>query len=764
MRSTRDRRPFEARLQALRALGPEPGLDPILDGGVASGRGWWVTPAGGRSLDQDRPGSLAEAIAVGVGLATALGRVHAAGLVHGRVALDTVQLVATGARLELNPVPPVAPMAPGDGSARPHVPPEVLEGQPWTPPGDLWALGSVLYQLIEGDPPFAREAARGALEVLMAVTLGGSVTFHRPDVDEGLRRALLRALDADPAHRPTASAFGAVLVTTTGAPLASRLDTVTPGGVEAPDLDDPATGSEVGRPLGSGYLLTEPLGRGAMGRVWRGVRRSDGTAMAVKVLRPELADDPEQVARFLAERNALRAVVDDRVVRVHDLVVEGSVLAIVMDLVDGGDLRTAMGSEGPISPGRAATLLAGVAGGLAAVHRAGIVHRDVKPENVLMTAGEPPVRLTDFGVARIVDGATLTRPTQLIGTPDYVAPELVAGRQPSPAADIYALGIMTYEVLVGRRPFVGPTQAAVLRAHLDEPPMPPPDIAPALWQVLAACLAKDPERRPSAEEVAERLNRLAPTLAGAPPMARLPAPPEPVFAPAAAPASSGFDPQAAPAVPAPAPLALAGPGDDGDGRLETRAGRRPQSAPPEQEAAGGRRWPWVVALAVLLLVVVAAGFVTSRRDDDPTAGSADDPAAREGQVEIGYVALPIEVAASGEGGRVAVTYAAPVGSDADTQLVLQIVADADQPQEASQVEFDAVGGASSGSGGAVLTLDDDEDGLNDIVTFDPAAFDLDVEVAPEACVWVFLPYRDTAPEPADIGLDAFASDCARIAG
>src|SRR5262249_1325619 len=149
--------------------------------------------------------------------------------------------------------------------------------------------------------------------------------------------------------------------------------------------------------------LDEPIGRGATGHVWAGRRREDGSPVAVKLLRAELATDPGVVNRFLRERLVLTGLRHKHLVRVHDLVAEGDVLGIVMDLVDGEDLRHFL-ARGPLPEATAATLLAQVAAALAAVHAAGLVHRDIKPENVLVAAG-PTALLSDFGIARAVAGS-----------------------------------------------------------------------------------------------------------------------------------------------------------------------------------------------------------------------------------------------------------------------------------------------------------------------------------------------------------------------
>jgi Protein kinase domain/Bacterial Ig-like domain (group 2) len=272
--------------------------------------------------------------------------------------------------------------------------------------------------------------------------------------------------------------------------------------------------------LGSAYLLDELVGQGAMGQVYRARRRDDEeTTLAVKVLRPELTADAEVVARFLQERAILTGLDHPNLVRVRDLVAEGETLAIVMDLVSGPDLRQHLRQAGgTLAPSDAVEVLAQVLDGLAAVHAAGVVHRDLKPENVLVDRsdpGAPRMRLSDFGVARIACGPTLTKITGPIGTPEYMAPEVAEADDATPAADLYAAGILLYELLAGRTPFAGGYPAAVLRRHLDEEPAPITGVPEDLWRVVAELLAKDPSARPpNAAAVAARLRSLAPTLSG----------------------------------------------------------------------------------------------------------------------------------------------------------------------------------------------------------------------------------------------------------
>ncbi|MGC5010096.1 protein kinase domain-containing protein [Streptosporangium sp. DT93] len=292
-------------------------------------------------------------------------------------------------------------------------------------------------------------------------------------------------------------------------------------------------------PLGSRYLLDNIIGYGAAGHVWRGRRRKDGQPLAIKVLRREFTSDQDAVGRFLRERTALLSVSHSNLVPIHDLVVEGETLAIVMELVDGDNLRVTQ-ARMAFEPGQAATLLSQIADALAVVHRAGIVHRDVKPENVLVTwrGGHPWARLTDFGVARMPDGQAITKQSQFVGTIEYLAPEIATGRPAGSSADVYALGVTAYELLAGRRPFAADNALALIRAHLEDEPERPPTAGDAMWDLVRACLAKRPGDRPPAHALAEGFaavtGRAAPLPAGAPPP--LPAPMSVSPMPAAPPA------------------------------------------------------------------------------------------------------------------------------------------------------------------------------------------------------------------------------------
>ncbi|WP_395360867.1 serine/threonine-protein kinase [Streptomyces sp. YH02] len=276
------------------------------------------------------------------------------------------------------------------------------------------------------------------------------------------------------------------------------------------------------RPIGSKYLLEEPLGRGATGTVWRARQRETagaeaavpgqpGETVAIKVLKEELANDADIVMRFLRERSVLLRLTHPNIVRTRDLVVEGDVLALVMDLVEGPDLHRYIRDSGPLTPVAAALLTAQIADALAASHADGVVHRDLKPANVLLAeqGGQMHPMLTDFGIARLADSPGLTRTHEFVGTPAYVAPESAEGRPQTSAVDIYGAGILLYELVTGRPPFAGGTALEVLHRHLSEEPRRPSTVPGPLWTVIERCLSKDPDRRPSAVNLARGLRAVA---------------------------------------------------------------------------------------------------------------------------------------------------------------------------------------------------------------------------------------------------------------
>jgi hypothetical protein len=214
-------------------------------------------------------------------------------------------------------------------------------------------------------------------------------------------------------------------------------------------------------------------------------------------------------------------------VPIRDLVADSDTLAIVTELVRGPSLRKHLSATGTLTPADAVSLTVQVLRGLAAVHDQGVIHCDVKPENVLLdTRGvEPVARLTDIGIARLAHGPSLTRLTGLIGRPEYLPPELAAGTHATPQADVYSAGIMLYELLCGVTPFGGGHAMAVLKGHTERRPGRIPGVPDELWEALLSMLAKQPSDRPPARQAADGLTRLIPRLSGIAALPALQAPP-----------------------------------------------------------------------------------------------------------------------------------------------------------------------------------------------------------------------------------------------
>ncbi|MEO3926054.1 protein kinase [Micromonosporaceae bacterium B7E4] len=267
------------------------------------------------------------------------------------------------------------------------------------------------------------------------------------------------------------------------------------------------------------YRLTREVATGATGVVWRAVDLRDGEPVAVKMLRPLAASRPDLVAAFVAETEIVVGLDHPCLVRPRDVLGHGRDRVLVMELVEGEDLRRRLRRTGPVPPAIAAEVAAQLAGALAYLHGRDIVHGDVKPGNLVVPADGGLVRLVDFGAARRVGGGPAWPNTQ--ATPEYVAPEVVDGAAPSPASDVYALGIVLFELVSGRSPFRGGPPAEILDRHRHCRPVPPPGLPPVVWQFVEDCLAADPADRPDAARAAARLRGMEPALDG---LAALPRP------------------------------------------------------------------------------------------------------------------------------------------------------------------------------------------------------------------------------------------------
>jgi eukaryotic-like serine/threonine-protein kinase len=269
-----------------------------------------------------------------------------------------------------------------------------------------------------------------------------------------------------------------------------------------------------GRRLAGRYLLEAEIASGGMGAVWRARDEVLGRPVAVKILHERLARDPDVVDRFRREAVAAARLSHPAVVRVFDTGIDDGVCYIVMELSEGRTLELVLAEDGPLSPERAARIVQGVLLGLAHAHREGVVHRDVKPANILLGRGF--VKVTDFGIAKAAFAADdLTTTGNLLGTARYLAPEQVKGAEVDHRADLYAAGLVLYESVTGRAPFEGDTHIASAMLRLTKDPVPPGAVRSGIPRELDAvvmrALAREPEDRfQSAQEMGSALDRVAP--------------------------------------------------------------------------------------------------------------------------------------------------------------------------------------------------------------------------------------------------------------
>ncbi|WP_460775372.1 protein kinase domain-containing protein [Microbacterium sp. GXF7504] len=264
-----------------------------------------------------------------------------------------------------------------------------------------------------------------------------------------------------------------------------------------------------GATFGGRYELDSRIAIGGMGEVWEATDHVIGRTVAIKILKDEYMGDPGFLERFRAEARHAALVNHEGIASVFDYGEENGSAFLVMELVPGEALSTVLEREGSLSTDKTLDIVAQTASALQAAHAAGLVHRDIKPGNLLITP-DGRVKITDFGIARIADQVPLTATGQVMGTVQYLSPEQASGHAASPSTDIYSLGIVAYECLAGKRPFTGESQVAIAMAQINEQPPPlPATVAEPVRNFVMAMIAKKPEDRPaSAATVARAANAL----------------------------------------------------------------------------------------------------------------------------------------------------------------------------------------------------------------------------------------------------------------
>ncbi|MEO8511082.1 MAG: Stk1 family PASTA domain-containing Ser/Thr kinase [Chloroflexota bacterium] len=363
----------------------------------------------------------------------------------------------------------------------------------------------------------------------------------------------------------------------------------------------------LGTLIGGRYRIIAPVGEGGMATIWRAVDEQLDREVALKILRPQFGSDLGFAARFKAEARSAAALNHPNIVPVYDYGTEGDTQFIVMQLVDGSDLATHLRDSGPMSATDAARLAREIASALAMAHRRGIVHRDVKPGNILITdAGE--VKVADFGIARAMSEASMTVTGTTLGSVHYFSPEQARGDEVTGASDVYSLGIVLYEMLTGRRPFEGDSAAGVALKRLTDDPVPPSAwraVPPGLEAIVMRSLQRDPaDRYPDATALAEALRAWQV---------------DPNALPAAAAAAAAM-PVGEPTMYVPPRVA--------DDRTPARAAAPRYAPEPRYEAEPeGRGTPWWTWLLLVLGIVLlgAMGFLGAQLIGSLGPGTSGSP-------------------------------------------------------------------------------------------------------------------------------------------
>ncbi|MEV6742129.1 serine/threonine-protein kinase [Streptomyces sp. NPDC051104] len=373
------------------------------------------------------------------------------------------------------------------------------------------------------------------------------------------------------------------------------------------------------------YQLNTTIGRGAMGEVWRAYDQMLDRPVAVKVLLDRNAD-PTADSRFRLEAQTAGRLHHPHVVGVLDFGEHEGRLFLVMELVEGASLARVLADDGPLPAEQVAAIAAQAAAGLAVAHEQGIVHRDIKPGNLLLDAGGT-LKIGDFGIARFMDdpSGALTATGQIVGTSLYIAPERALGKPAGPASDVYSLGCVLYQLLTGRPPFRADSPIAILHQHLDATPVPPRELGaalpPAFENYLLGLLAKRPEDRPTARQAADWFatgawrGRPEPLPAAAPIPAATPVP-----TPASAPAPKSPIPprMEGPATTYKLPSALPG---HRAARQRPSSGNRRARPSLRTFVAGRPRAMGLIAAALLFLTAMYVGMSVF----SPDSSSAETP-------------------------------------------------------------------------------------------------------------------------------------------
>ncbi|UYO97180.1 protein kinase [Microbacterium sp. M28] len=364
--------------------------------------------------------------------------------------------------------------------------------------------------------------------------------------------------------------------------------------------------------FGGRYELQSRIAIGGMGEVWEATDHVIGRTVAIKILKDEYMGDPGFLERFRAEARHAALVNHEGIASVFDYGEENGSAYLVMELVPGEALSTVLERDGALSADKTLDIVAQTAAALQAAHAAGLVHRDIKPGNLLITP-DGRVKITDFGIARIADQVPLTATGQVMGTVQYLSPEQASGHPASPATDIYSLGIVAYESLAGKRPFTGESQVAIAMAQINEQPPPlPPTVPIPVQNLVMAMITKKPADRPSSAATVAR---------------------------AAQALRRGDLNSAAIAVPAIATGGVAddatrmmdASGDDATRILTTTAALETDDAVEEEKKKKRSPWTWPLIALIVILLLAVGGTIIALLSGDPEEKPTTPPPTTQSQ-------------------------------------------------------------------------------------------------------------------------------------
>lgn len=495
---------FISQIQLINQIN-HPNINQILDYGETDDSAYLVyeyTPHQtlAELLEKQGPLPLGVALTHMVELADALARLHHIGISHRDIHPKNILITEKGLLLTDFGLANYVVREGMVAGIPAYISPEAARGEHESVQRDSWAFGIVLYELLTGTVPFDGDEANSTLLSIVHDPLP-DITRMRPNLPPRLVALINWILTKDPQQRLTS-------MRQIGAELEAILEDVKAGFPAARSTRQLSSGQLIG----GRYELQMEIGSGHFGRVYRAADLQSGEIVAVKQLRPEIAGDPANLERFRRESRALQKLNHPGILEMFDTIETGEEHFLILEYIAGGDLSKLIEGE-TLSIQEIVLIALELSDAIARAHHLNIIHRDIKPENILITLDGSP-KLTDFGVARMETQDKLTLAGQIVGTIDYIAPEVLQGQMASHLSDIWSFGIMLYEMIAGERPFQGEIMTQLLISILTSP-LPDirgcrSDLPEALVELVESILQREPlDRIGSMREISLRLERIS---------------------------------------------------------------------------------------------------------------------------------------------------------------------------------------------------------------------------------------------------------------